>query len=429
MPRALAPLLAAALALAGSLASTLFLFGAAQGALDHVLEERLRGAGESTALLLAGRGAAADFDRLMTVNALDGASLVDRSLTLIADTGGRAGRKADLLRIDADRVGRAFEGQSFVGPGYALGGLNVSSGYFPVRGAQGAVAAVLVLEAGQSFLAARSDLSRARSAAVLLSVAAALGLFFIAWRWGQAERVRQAAAEQAVRGESITRMAAMVAHEIRNPLGIIRGTVELMRERAGVLLPSWQREGLDDLLGEVERMRRLTEDFLALGTPHRSLALVPVDLAQVLTGAARGCEAACGEVRVQCRFGELPKVAGDPGRLGQVFANLLTNACNAIGRGEIELAASVSAGRVRVQVHDDGPGLPALVREHLFEPFVTTRPGGTGLGLTISKMLVEQHGGTLALVVDGRAGTTFEVRLPVSTAEGVADGSHPGGRR
>jgi two-component system, OmpR family, sensor kinase len=428
MSRALAPLLAAAIALAGSLASTLYLFGAAQHALDHVLEERLRGAGESTALLLAEGGARADFPRLMSVNALDGASLVDRSLTLIADAGGRAGSKADLLRIDADHVARAFQGQSFVGPGYALGGVTISSGYFPVRGAQGDVEAVLVLEAGQSFLAARGDLSRARSAAVLLSIAAALGLGFIAWRWNQAERRRQKAAEQAARGQSITRMAAMVAHEIRNPLGIIRGTVELMRERAGGKLPRWQHEALDDLLGEVERMRRLTEDFLALGTPRHSIALAPVDLAEVLINAARGCEAAHRDVRVRCRFGELPAVAGDPGRLGQVFANLLANASQAIGSGELEVSAAVSDGLVSVQVHDDGPGLPAAVRERLFDPFVTTKPGGTGLGLTISKMLVEQHGGTLALVADGRAGTTFEVRLSVFAAEGDQHGPDPGRR-
>src|SRR5258708_7953687 len=175
MSRALAPLLAAAIALAGSLASTLYLFGAAQHALDHVLEERLRGAGESTALLFAGGNARADFPRLMSVNALDGASLVDRSLTLIADAGGRAGSKSDLLRIDADHVARAFQGQSFVGPGYALGGVTISSGYFPVRGAQGEVEAVLVLEAAQSLPAARRDPSPARTPAVPLSIAPALG--------------------------------------------------------------------------------------------------------------------------------------------------------------------------------------------------------------------------------------------------------------
>jgi signal transduction histidine kinase len=205
----------------------------------------------------------------------------------------------------------------------------------------------------------------------------------------------------------MSRMAAMVAHEVRNPLGIIRGTVDLMRERGGAELPAWQGESLDDLLGEVERMRRLTDDFLALGSPSRSLLLGPVDLGEVLTNAARGCEAGHRDVRVQCRFAELPKVAGDPGRL------LLANASQAIGSGEVELSAEASGGLARVRVHDDGPGLPAAVRERLFDPFVTTKAGGTGLGLTISKMLVEQHGGTLALADDGRPGTTFEVHLPV----------------
>ena len=415
MSRAIVPLLAAALALAGSLLSTLFLFGAAERALDRVLDERLRGAGESAALLLGG-SPHPDLERLMSVNALEGASLVGRSLELVADASGRAGRKVDLLRVDPARISAAFGGTSYVGPGYAVGGQTISSGYFPVRGSDGAVSSVLVLEAGGSFLAARGDLAGARTAAVLLSIAAALGLGVVAFRWREAERLRQRAAEQAVRGESITRMAAMVAHEIRNPLGILRGTVELMRERAGPTLEKWQGESLDDLLGEVERMRRLTDDFLALGTPVRSLSLAPVDLGEVLAQAARGCEAAFRDVRVHCRFGPLPKIRADPGRLVQVFANLLSNASQAIGQGELELSAEASRDLVRVRVHDDGPGLPAAVREHLFEAFVTGRAGGTGLGLTISKMLVEQHGGTLALVTDGRAGTTFEVRLPASEA-------------
>jgi signal transduction histidine kinase len=415
MSRALAPLLAGALGLAGSLAATLFLFHAAEGALDRVFDERLRGAGESAALLLAGGVPGPDRLRaLMRVNALDGASLLDRSLMVIADAGGRSGQRADLLRIDADKVQQAFAGAASVGPGYSLGELAVSAGYFPVRATDGSVASVLVFEAGQSFLAARRDLSRARIAAILLSLLSALALGVVAARWSAAERVRQRAAEQAARGESIARMAAMVAHEVRNPLSVIRGTVELMRERAGAELPAWQQKGLEDLLDEVQRMARLTDDFLSLGTPDRPLAAAPIDLAGVLGEAARAAEASFREVRVLCRFSPLPPVAGDPGRLRQVFANLLANAGQAQERGEIELSAETAGGAARVRVHDSGPGIPQAVRERLFDPFVTTKAGGTGLGLAVAQMIVERHGGTLALVDDGRPGTTFEVRLPLA---------------
>src|SRR6202011_231932 len=262
MSRALAPLLAAAIGLAGSVAATLFLFRAGEAALNGVLDERLRGAGESAALGLGGNRTAVDrLQALQKANALDGASLVDGAVTVIADSSGRAGHRADLLRIDADRVQLAFRGAASVGHGYSLGKLDVTTGYFPVRSADGSVDSVLVFEAGQSFLATRADLTRARGAAILLSLLSALALGVVAARWSAAERVRQKAAEQAARGESIATMAAMVAHEIRNPLGVIRGTVELMREEAGSGLAARHGERLEDLLGEVERMRRLTEDF------------------------------------------------------------------------------------------------------------------------------------------------------------------------
>jgi signal transduction histidine kinase len=416
MSRALAPLLAAALGLAGSLAATLFLFRAAEGALDRVLDERLRGAGESAALLLSG-GTVSEgrLHELMKVNALDGASLIDRSLVMIADGSGRSGQRVDLLRVDADRVQQAFAGADSVGPGYSLGELTVTTGYFPVRAADGSVTAVLFFEGGQSFLAAQRDLSRARIAAVVLSLLAAIGLGVVAARWSAAERVRHKAAEQAARGDSMTRMAAMVAHEIRNPLGVMRGTVELMRERVGSDLPAWQGERFDDLLGEVERLRRLTDDFLSLGKPP-PLATATVDLSEVLSEAARAAEATFREVKVSCRFSPLPPITGDPGRLRQVFANLLANASQAQERGEIELSAAADDGVAQVRVHDSGPGMPPAVRERLFDPFVTTKAGGTGLGLAVAQMIVKGHGGTLSLVDDGRPGTTFEVRLPLAGA-------------
>jgi signal transduction histidine kinase len=399
MSRALAPLLAAALGLAGSLAATLFLFRAAEGALDRVLDERLRGAGESAALLLSG-GTVSEgrLHELMKVNALDGASLIDRSLVMIADGSGRSGQRVDLLRVDADRVQQAFAGADSVGPGYSLGELTVTTGYFPVRAADGSVTAVLFFEGGQSFLAAQRDLSRARIAAVVLSLLAAIGLGVVA-----------------ARGDSMTRMAAMVAHEIRNPLGVMRGTVELMRERVGSDLPAWQGERFDDLLGEVERLRRLTDDFLSLGKPP-PLATATVDLSEVLSEAARAAEATFREVKVSCRFSPLPPITGDPGRLRQVFANLLANASQAQERGEIELSAAADDGVAQVRVHDSGPGMPPAVRERLFDPFVTTKAGGTGLGLAVAQMIVKGHGGTLSLVDDGRPGTTFEVRLPLAGA-------------
>jgi signal transduction histidine kinase len=211
----------------------------------------------------------------------------------------------------------------------------------------------------------------------------------------------------------MTKMAAMAAHEIRNPLGVIRGTVELMRERSGAKLSARDKEALEDVLGEVERLRRLTEDLLDLSA-DRPLASQRVELSEVLEEAARATEAAFPAVKVRRSFAELPPVEGDAGRLRQVFANLLQNAAQAQGEGEVRLAAEPDGSAVRVRVEDDGPGVPPEIRQRLFDLFVTGKANGTGLGLALCRRLVERHGGSVTLVPEQRKGSTFEVRLPAS---------------
>jgi signal transduction histidine kinase len=428
MSRALAPLLAASLALAGALAATLFLFRGASAALDRVLEAKLRSAGDSAALLLTPDAAGpARLRSLMEANRLEGAYRIDRSLQVVEDAGGRAGQPANLLRVDPDRARQAFDGTPTVARAYSVGELGITTGYFPLRSTGGAVASVLVLEGGPEFAAAHADLQRARDAGIVLSMLAAAALGLLAARWMASERSRQLASERAARGDSISRMAAMASHEIRNPLGVVRGTVELMLERGGPALPDWQRAALDDVLAEIERLRRLTEDLLYLAAPRGPPARELVDLQEVLADSARATESTFREISVRYEGGGLPPLRGDRVRLRQVFANLLTNAAQAQVRGEVQISGSADGESVVVRVRDQGPGLPPGVKERLFDPFLTTKAGGTGLGLAIAKLLVDGHGGTLALLDGGLPGTTFEVRLPIAKAGGEPRGAHPGG--
>ncbi|HEX8825830.1 MAG TPA: HAMP domain-containing sensor histidine kinase [Archangium sp.] len=412
--RALGPLGLATLGLVGALAATLALYRAGSAALEQSLDARLRGAGESAALLLGTTAARPEqLEALMEANALDGVYVVDRKLAVPADATGPARRRVDLLRTDPAGVEAALVGETRVGPGYALGDLQVTVGYFPVRGAGGGVESVLVLEAGRTFSSARDSLRRALWGGVALSAVGALALALVAARWLRDERARREAAAAAARGDALTKMAAMAAHEIRNPLGVIRGTVELMRERSGAKLSERDKESLEDVLGEVERLRRLTEDLLDLSA-DRPLSAQRVELSEVLEEAARATEAAFPGVKVRRSFPELPPVEGDAGRLRQVFANLLQNAAQAQGEGEVRLAAEVEGSGVRVRVEDDGPGVPPEIRERLFDLFVTGKANGTGLGLALCRRLVERHGGTVALVPEQRQGSTFEVRLPAA---------------
>jgi len=409
MRRARIPIVAALLGLAGSLAATLALYRAAASALDRVQEERLRGAGMTASELLGGGTATqARLRSIMAANGLDGAYVVSPALEIVADATGPSGVRADLLRVDATRVRAALGGQITVDRAYEVGSLTVQTAYFPLRPRDGAPAAVLALEAGRTFAAARARLQHALALGLALACAGAVALFVVAARWSRAESRALEAASRAARGEATARMAAAVAHEIRNPLGIIRGAVELVRERSGAQLVARDRERLHDVLGEVERLRVLTEDFLDLSA-DRPLQTTPIDLGEVAAEAAHGNRTIHPELDVSIGI-SAPPVSADPGRLRQVFANLLANAAQA-GARRVEIRGGSRGDHVGVIVADDGPGVPADLRERLFEPFVSGRSGGIGLGLAVSRRIVERHGGTLALVDEG-AGAVFELRLP-----------------
>jgi two-component system OmpR family sensor kinase len=409
--RALVPTLAALLGLAGSLLATLFLYRAAAGAVDRVLEERLRGAGETAAGMLAAVDPAfADLRPVMVANGLEGAYLVSPSLVILADATGRPGRRADLLRTDAARVERAARGEATIAFAYARGDEPVATGYFPVRGADGGLRAVLALEAGQTFATAHRGLRRALSVAIALSLAGALALGLVTRRHAAAEAARRRDAEHAIRGDALARMGAMVAHEIRNPLGVIRGSAELVRARSGAVLPPQDREALADILGEAERLRRLTDDFLDLARDP-AIAATAVEVATVADDAARAVGRSHGELVVHVEANV--RVHADPGRLRQVLTNLLVNAAQA-GARNAWVRSDAADGLARIVVHDDGPGVDPAVRPRLFEPFATGRAEGTGLGLALSRRIVERQDGTLRLLEGSGSGAAFEVRLPLA---------------
>jgi signal transduction histidine kinase len=402
---------AALLGLAGSLAVTFYLHHAAAAAVDGVLEARLRSAGETAAELLGRVPPTPQALRaVMEANGLEGAYLLSPSLRVEADATGPAGRLADLLRVDAARVAQAFQGRPSVAFGFAFGTLEVASGYFPVRAPDGRTATVLALEGGKTFTSARTGLRRALWIGAALSLLAALGLGAVVLRWSRSEAHRLEAAERAARGDLLARMAAMAAHEIRNPLGVIRGAVELVRARSGAALAGPDQQALADALGEVERLRRLTDDLLDVSR-EPALQRTSIDLADVAGDAARALASSFPGVAVRLEVPSLP-VSGDPVRLQQVLANLLQNAAQA-GAGGIEVRGEALGALARLRVVDDGPGIPADLRDRLFDPFATGRAGGRGLGLAIARRIVARHGGTLDLVDADHSGAAFDVRLPM----------------
>jgi signal transduction histidine kinase len=415
LKRASTPALVAALGLLGAVLAAAWLHRAATEAMDSLLEARLVSAGEAAAALLPPGDAAPALATLLRVNALDGASLVSPGLVVLADARGPAGARADLLRVDPALVASGAEGRSTVAWGYTMGNVPVLTGYFPVHDDAGGIRGVLVLEAGERFAASRISLGRALASALVLAALAAAAVALLVAMAQRTEAARAGALVEAARGEALSRLAAISAHEIRNPLSVIQATVELLRERVGQALDPRAHAALEDVLTEVRRLRRLTDDLLDLAA-SRPLALSNISLSELLQEAGRAVEATTPETRVHLECPLLPPLRGDGARLRQVFDNLLRNAAQACPGGEVRVQVSLDGGHACIRIEDDGPGVAVELRSSLFELFATTKSGGTGLGLAVSRRLVEAHGGTLRLVPSVK-GAAFEVRLPRATED------------
>jgi signal transduction histidine kinase len=409
-------LISIALGLFGGLAITLLLYRRAASAIDRVLDERLEGAGESAAFLLGSEApTSAKLKAIMDLNGLDAAFVVSDDFTVVLDASSGEHKTVDLLRTDSERLERALAGRASVGPAYVLGALPVIAGYFPLRTSTGGASRrALVLEAGRAFQSARDELRGARDAGLALSLVTAVALALIALRWSRAEALARTSAERAAEVRAMAQMASMAAHEIKNPLGVIRASTELMRERSGAVLSDRDRETLNDVLSEVDRLRGLTDDFLDLSR-DRPLAIARTNVSSILDEAARATKTASPNVVLTVDVAPDLCVDGDEARLGQVFRNLLANAAQADPNGTIAIDGKREGSRIRILVRDRGPGIAESIRERLFDPFVTTRAQGTGLGLAISRRHVERHGGSIRLLeTSGEPGACFEVVLPAA---------------
>ncbi len=382
-------------------------------AVSGALDERLTALGSTTARWIATGGR--DIDPLLAAlvheNRLEDAYVIDGTLRVRAGVRTRVGAPLNLLRVDQDRLARALDGRASVGDGYSIDNASVEVGYFPV--ADPTTHAVVVLEAGAEYhepaTAPRTTFAIAMALGAV--VAAAFGLaLWLALRALERTRVAHGRAERLA---AVGQMAAMVAHEVRNPLGILRGQVELARERLGPESPARERERFAEMLTEIGRLNELTEEFLLLARDvpidHGEVALD--ELATAVAVDARIAEPSATFTVVAAAIG----IAGDETKLRQAIRNLVLNAAQVGGAGvsvRLEVATSTDS-RVRIAVSDDGPGVAAEVAQHLFEPFVTGRHGGSGLGLAIARRIAERHGGTLVLEsTPGEPGATFAMYLP-----------------
>ena len=223
---------------------------------------------------------------------------------------------------------------------------------------------------------------------------------------------------QSERLVTLGKLATTVAHEVRNPLGGIRGASQLLQmtnddnESNGEI-----HEYTNVIIKEVDRLNRVIEQLLAFGNPH-TLTFEPHGIQVLIDESLSICEPEFSQNRIRVDFEHdesCPLVPINTDGLTQVFLNLFRNAIESMENGgvlSVRTSYDAAQGAVHVRIQDTGRGISPQLASQLFDPFYTTKQKGTGLGLSISQQIVEEHDGTIEVDVTQPQGTAFVITLP-----------------
>ena len=210
-------------------------------------------------------------------------------------------------------------------------------------------------------------------------------------------------------------MAAVVAHEVKNPLAGIRGDIQVIGGRPPA--DSTDRRMAGEIVSRIDALSALMKDLLLFARPPEPRPQL-TDVTHLMTATADllRTDPALREVAVHVD-GEAPPVMADGSLLQIVFHNLLVNGAQAMhGRGDIRVSIDHAQARCRIVIADTGPGIPADIRDKVFSPFFTTKARGSGLGLPTCRRLVEAHHGTIGVDCPPTGGTTVTISLPAAAA-------------
>ena len=211
----------------------------------------------------------------------------------------------------------------------------------------------------------------------------------------------------------IGEMAAVIAHEVKNPLAGIRGAIQVIGGRPGV--DSRDAAVLNDIVKRIDALDSLMKDLLIFARPPQPRR-VSVDVVPLVTMTADLLcqDPSLTEVRIEVD-GSAPPLLLDAEMLKIVFQNLLLNSAHAMqGQGKIDVTIAAIDGACEIAFADSGPGIPEEIRDKIFTAFFTTKSRGSGLGLATAKRLVEAHQGAIAVECPPTGGTRVTIRLPVS---------------
>jgi two-component system sensor histidine kinase HydH len=246
-------------------------------------------------------------------------------------------------------------------------------------------------------------------------------------------RRAEADARRSERLAALGQLSAGLAHEIRNPLGVIKGSAEMLSQKLRDSQPL-ECELAGYISSEVNRLNALVARFLDFARPQ-NLDLHPRQISEIVDRALASAQTQSPHDRIQIdrRYAaNLPDVLADDQLCELVFANLILNAFQAMNGNDGLLRLSISpessqgAEGVAVTVEDSGPGVPAAIREQIFNPFFTSKKDGVGLGLAIVAKIVDDHRGSIRLENDSLPGARFRVFLPATRTPVLRSQSRPG---
>ncbi len=232
---------------------------------------------------------------------------------------------------------------------------------------------------------------------------------------------------EAEKASLVARFAATVAHEVRNSLNFINLSIDQIRARHGSSEDAAGRDlarNLNNMKDEISRLKRLVSDFLVIGRQAQP-QLAPCDLKTTVEQAVAVVEkqAHQQDIAIRLEFApDLPGLQADAGQLKTCFLNILTNSVQAMPNGgEIIIRAGVVRGHegissVEMSFQDTGPGIPAEDRERIFTPYYSTKATGFGLGLAITRKIIEDHGGRISAATHEGPGALIVLHLPLPAA-------------
>ncbi len=237
---------------------------------------------------------------------------------------------------------------------------------------------------------------------------------------GRAVEERERELVRSERLAAVGKMAAMITHEVRNPLSSIGLNTELLEDELADVPNSEEARGLcTSIHREIDRLTAITEEYLAFARlPKPKLAAESIN-AMVGALAAFVCEdLATKQVNLVTELGTSDPIGMfDAGQIRQCLINLVRNAADAVsanGGGKVTLRTRRDGNRVAIEVEDNGVGIAADVLPKLFDPFFSTKDGGSGLGLALTQQIVHDHGGDIDVTSAVGRGTTFTVRVPAA---------------